>query len=163
MAKVTIKATVFLCLFFITLSCSSNKSKQQTIEKNEIPVWIIGLWQQEDEDEDEPYNELWRKSGDTLLGGGYFTNQIEIDTLNLQVKIYPVKNGLVHEFIGSAELTLFPVKIVDDKSFICVNPDQKTFPSAIKYTLLNSHQMIVEITGYVDGIKDTYAFNMFKK
>ena len=166
MDKVIIYTILIISLFISTISCSNNSDsatngEQQTV--SELPSWLIGTWQQDEQDDEEPYVEVWKKKGDTLVGGGYFTDILEVDTLNAQVKIYNVAAGMVHEFIGSEELTLFPVKIVDENTFICVNPDQKTFPSSIKYTRLSDKQMILEIAGNIDGFSDSYAFNMYKK
>ena len=166
MDKVILNISVIIILFFSVLSCKNNTEsyEKENIEvAQEIPSWLIGTWKQDQEDDEEPYIEIWKQKGDTLLGGGYFTDQLVVDTLNPQVRIYAVKAGLVHEFLSSADLTLFPMKFIDQNAFICVNPDQKTFPSSLKYTRLSDKQMIIEITGNVDGMQDSYAFNMYKQ
>lgn len=166
MDKVILKTPIYIFLLLSVLSCKNNSETSEVIDEiafSEFPMWLEGSWKQDQEEDDEPYIEIWKFKGDTLIGGGYFTDLVEIDTLSPQVKIYNVKGGMVHEFIGSPELTLFPVKSVDANTFICINPDPKTFPSSLKYTRLNPKQMIIEITGNVDGIQDSYAFNMYKQ
>lgn len=134
--------------------------KQESFEKP-LPDWLFGKWVCEDDK--GLLFEDWQKKNDSIyLGKSFFTEKD--DTLffeNLRIKL--IGDSLFYESLGE-DITLMTPKIFKGmyggEQSIEVENQQHSFPRKIKYILQNDSLMMIEVSGNIDGIKETQPYQM---
>ncbi|MCO5259431.1 MAG: DUF6265 family protein [Crocinitomicaceae bacterium] len=155
----------FSVLFLIGCNNSSNEPlvEEDLEEKESYNVdWLTGLWM--NSDQDGTLFEEWTKENDsTFMGKSYYIN-LE-DTLFVEnIRLTINADSLYYESIKHDTMQknkLFKGLLVANNSFKIENP-QHGFPKNIIYNQLNDTLMMIEISGVIDGQKETQPYNMVK-
>jgi hypothetical protein len=137
---------------------SISKNTNQSLSTD----WLVGLWQCEDND--GILYEDWKKLNDTLfLGKSYYL--ADKDTLFVEnIQLTVVGDSLNYSSLKSDTLQknkLFKGVLTSNNGFQVENP-QHGFPKSILYNLLNDTLMMIEISGEIDGLKETQPYQMVK-
>lgn len=158
---------IYLFLAFVILfSCKNNTSSEEKKQiDNETPIaynfdWLIGDWQQTNEEEGKATFEHWKKVSVTEYKSLAYTMKGEDTIWRENVALVKVKEQWNFDVIGIGDTlsTSFKVTAMDSISFTCENEKNK-FPKKISY-FKNGKNIRAEISG--DDMMIPFEFDRLK-